>query len=413
MINRSVAFEVQNVTSHLGANSTVYFNACHPLNIAGCSKTSNAVALVKNGEQCEALSMYSEKASDGRTSWVFNVIDPIYSVARALKSMAAVRKFLQLKNVEAAVESIEQMNLSEIKEDFGDSKGLNIVGNNVNNTLPYNLNMVLNCNDKITQPQNMTAVFNSATGYTLSLEDNNACSFDAFSFWKKLGWGQYIVEGVIALFALVLCVAGIRMYKPTILSIGFLAGAAITYIFLNLFVENAVGQDWWFWVIIGISVLVGVLCGLLLFFLNKLAFATAGAFLGYVLGNFTYELVLHKLDGAGSPVYYYVCIVVMALIFGILSCWLQEIVIILATSIGGAYVSVRMVGTMAGKYPDESFIAQEIASGEYESMPLIVFVFLAVMAALAILGLVLQFKAKREINAKEEHKDRKDNYFRV
>jgi len=184
------------------------------------------------------------------------------------------------------------------------------------------------------------------------------------SFWDKLGWGQYIVQGVLAVFGLALCVAGIRFMKGTLFSIGFLAGGAACYVFMSLFVENAVGKDWWIWVQVGVSVLVGIILGFVLYKLQKFGVGAAGAFLGYVLGNFLYELVVHKLDSSGQPVWYYITIVVCVLIFAILAFWLTEMIYILATSFGGSYIAVRMVGTMAGKYPDESFVAQEIAAGE-------------------------------------------------
>merc|ERR1712119_259434 len=133
---------------------------------------------------------------------------------------------------------------------------------------------------------------------------------------------------------------------------------------MSLFVPNAVGQDWWMWGQIGISLVVGILVGVLLWKCHKFGSGVAGAFLGYVVGNFLYELVMHKLDGHGTPVWYYVTIVLCAIIFGILAYFLHEGIYIIATTVGGSYIAVRMVGTMAGKCPDETFVAQEIAAGE-------------------------------------------------
>ena len=409
MVKRSDPFKVENVTSHLGDNSTVYFNACHSIKVDGCTNTGNAVAIVKRGEECAPLSIWSEDKKNGRSAWSFEVTNPVNSLAAAFKSMASVRKLLTSRHVDAALESLEKINLESAK-DFGSSKGINIIANNTNSTtITQNLTINAVCNKDVKEPTKISATY-AAGLYTLSFEDNNACSFDAFSFWKKLGWGQYIVEGVIALFALVLCVAGIRIEKPALFSIGFFAGAAISYVFLSLFVENAVGKDWWFWVIIGVAVVIGIICGFLLFWLRKIGVAAAGAFLGYVLGNFLYTLVVYKLDGEGTPVWYYVTLVGCALICGILAFWLTDIIFILATSFGGAYISVRMVGTMLDKYPDESFIAQQIASGEIDNVSWTVYLFLGIMVALAILGLIVQCKAKKQLDDEKKHKERDETY---
>jgi len=407
MVKRSDPFKVENVTSHLGDNSTVFFNACHKITVEGCPNTGNAVAIVKRGEVCEPLSIWSEDASKGRSVWSFAVTDPVKSLAASFKSMASVKKFLTTGNVDAALESLEKVNLNS--QDFGSSKGINIIATNAGTTVTQNLIINAICNKDVKEPSNITATYTDGL-YTLSFEDNNACSFDVFSFWKKLGWGQYIVQGVIALFALVLCVAGIRIEKPALFSVGFLAGGVIAYVFLSLFLENAVGKDWWFWVIIAVSVVIGIVCGLLLFWLRKLGVAAAGAFLGYVIGNFLYTLVVYKLDGDGTPVWYYVTLIGCALICGILAFWLTETIFILATSFGGAYISVRMVGTMLGKYPDESFIAQQIASGEIENVSWTVYLFLGIMVALAILGLIVQCRAKAELDKEKDTKKKEEKY---
>jgi len=81
-------------------------------------------------------------------------------------------------------------------------------------------------------------------------------------------------------------------------------------------------------------------------------------------------------------------------------------ILILATGIGGAYFSVKMVGIMVGNYPDESFIAQEIAAGEFDSMPYQVYIYLAFMVVLSIAGITTQFCLKK----RDSEKKNKDGY---
>ena len=69
-----------------------------------------------------------------------------------------------------------------------------------------------------------------------------------------------------------------------------------------------------------------------------------------------------------------------------------------------------MVGTMLDKYPDESFIAQQIASGEIDNVSWTVYLFLGIMVALAILGLIVQCKAKKQLDDEKKHKERDETY---
>jgi hypothetical protein len=45
----------------------------------------------------------------------------------------------------------------------------------------------------------------------------------------------------------------------------------------------------------------------------------------------------------------------------------------LAFAVGGAYLGVKLIGTMIGNYPDETMIAQRIAAGEFEGVRLFLF----------------------------------------
>lgn len=144
---------------------------------------------------------------------------------------------------------------------------------------------------------------------------------------------------------------------------------------------------------------------------EKLSFAVAGAVLGYTIGSILYNLVIFKLDGSGTPIWFYVTIVILAIAFAIISFWLHDFVLILATAIGGAYLSVRLLATMIGNYPDESIIAQEIAAGKFEGMPWYVYVYLAFMVILGISGVVTQCILKKKYPAKTKNVEHSNNHY--
>jgi len=132
--------------------------------------------------------------------------------------------------------------------------------------------------------------------------------------------------------------------------------------------------------------------------------------LGYVVGTLLYDLFIHKFDN-DSAVWYYVTVIVLAVIMAIVALWLHDHIIILATSIVGAYASVKMVGEMTGRFPDEVTVAQRIAAGELDGMPWEVYLFLSIMVVLAIVGLVLQCWLKAKYPTDKKKQKEKDNEY--
>jgi uncharacterized membrane protein YidH (DUF202 family) len=121
-----------------------------------------------------------------------------------------------------------------------------------------------------------------------------------------------------------MCFFGLKFHKPSLAIIGFLTGALATYIFLNLFSTVDSENDWYMWVVIGVSVLLGIAFAVLLVVVEKVSLFASGAFLGYVGGAELYNLVLFRLDGTGTPVWLYVSIVVLMIVGGLLAIWLHE-----------------------------------------------------------------------------------------
>jgi len=277
--------------------------------------------------------------------------------------------------------------------DLGDKKGVQITAQNIPSGLyNYNFQMNLNCNKDATDITNLVANWDSASSsYVVSFTNKNNCSFDVFSFWNKLGWAQYIIEGVGAVLCIAMCFFGIKMYKPSLGLIGFFAGGLTCYVLLSMFWTADVDQDWYMWTVIGISIVAAILCCVLLICVEKLAFAASGALLGYVIGNFLYDLFLHKMDsGSGVPIVYYVSVILLAVIGAIVSMWLHDHILILALAIGGSYFGVKLIGTMIGNFPEETTIAADIEAGKFDSIPWEVYLYLAIIVVLAIAGIITQ-----------------------
>jgi len=132
--------------------------------------------------------------------------------------------------------------------------------------------------------------------------------------------------------------------------------------------------------------------------------------LGYVLGTLLYDLFIHKFDNESS-VWYYVTVIVLAIIMAIVALWLHDHIIMLATSIVGSYACIRMIGEMTGKFPDETTVVQRIAAGDLDGMPWEVYLFMAAMVVLAIVGLIIQCWLKSKYPTDKKKQQEKDNEY--
>merc|ERR1712224_983281 len=125
--------------------------------------------------------------------------------------------------------------------------------------------------------------------------------------------------------------------KPAIVIIGFVGGAGVCYVFLNLFSTVNADNDWYMWVVLGVSVLLGIICAVLLYVFQKVGFFAAGALAGYIGGIELYGLIFVHFDiggvgDNGSKIWFFLIIIALAIVGGILAVWLQDWMLIFATA---------------------------------------------------------------------------------
>ena len=102
------------------------------------------------------------------------------------------------------------------------------------------------------------------------------------------------------------------------------------------------------------SLLAGIGVACMFHFMKKVALFGAGAFLGAILGQFLYNLIIYKLDElCGGAYFYWITLVILAIVCALLTVRLRSAVWICVTSISGAYLAVKSAGKLFGHYPDE------------------------------------------------------------
>jgi apolipoprotein N-acyltransferase len=92
--------------------------------------------------------------------------------------------------------------------------------------------------------------------------------------------------------------------------------------------------------------------------------------------------------------------IVFCLLLGILSYRMYNHIIILSTSLTGAYMIIRPISWIFGGFPNEFMLADQIRAGELPTLPSIFFLYFTLILILMIIGVIYQFLQLRREQAK-------------
>lgn len=210
---------------------------------------------------------------------------------------------------------------------------------------------------------------------------------------------------------LAICLAGYRLFRPTVFACGFVVGG----VFLAGVAEAAFKNHTWMatasWVAFFLG---GLALGSLVIYLYSAGIFLGGAAAGVMLA-FTLNTSLGPKLYPENPD---VVLVIMAVIFGIaagvLALKLERPVLIVATAFVGAEMFIAGVGYFAGKYPngtdfDEFRTKAEDDSGDHwvYEIPGAWWAYVGGAIALFVLGMVVQFKKTAHGQDHSKHRAQK------
>lgn len=152
---------------------------------------------------------------------------------------------------------------------------------------------------------------------------------------------------IFILVGLFVCFLGRVLFKPILFIAGIFLGVGLTWLICYATFLDDNDKQWVFWLVLAISLIIGLLIGFLLFKLAKVgAFLIAG-WGGFSLGLLTYNAFMYKVD---SQAFFWCWIIGCALVAGILACCLFEHILILSTSLSGSFLVINGIGLVAGGY---------------------------------------------------------------
>jgi Domain of unknown function (DUF4203) len=197
---------------------------------------------------------------------------------------------------------------------------------------------------------------------------------------------------------IVLIVAGIylgilgkKQFKVSVCMIGGIAFALLSSLFLFTVFLDRNSSTASGWIIMGVSAFLSIFVGLTLAYFFRVGAAVAAGWGGVVLGLILYNSFVYKIDNS-KKIAFWIFIVSMGLIFGGLAFCIFWHIIVVATSLAGAYAVVRGISLYAGGFPGELEIVDLIKSGKFTGMPGSFYGYMAGFIVLTIVFSVIQFK---------------------
>lgn len=265
-----------------------------------------------------------------------------------------------------------------------------------NNTMNYTTYLMIQCDPTAagtTLANN--AVSPSSCVNTILMKSVYACPlFNVYSFWNAIISNKYIVGVALIIFGIFFSFLGIKFIEVTEYIAGVLATWFVVCFLLFSYLQITYTSVS-FWVIIVCTLLAGLLVGYFIAKVKVIPVVILGGFLGYLLGNFTYQFLLKYINSNPQVVYWITLIVCIAALAAV-AWFFASHIMVLSTSFIGAYALIRGISLMAGGYPDERQVIDLIQNGETDQLKTMlngtVYAYLISMLVVAVAGAVIQYK---------------------
>lgn len=235
-----------------------------------------------------------------------------------------------------------------------------------------------------------------------------------YTVWRLLEEHKILTSIILVSFGIVLLFLGERFEKITLCILSFLTVSIILFVVIFQYMPSGGNRDIIFWVTLVVSVILG---GLVSYLILQNVEAYTGILLGvsggYLLGTLIYSLFLIKITWHPNIINILTILVSMVIVFFISYVALNYILIIV-TSLIGAYCIMRTATFWFNHYPSESTLYDLLNKGEKEAYKELLdwyfFGYIAFWVILSVVGILVQCKIYNKIkNDKEETKKHGDD----
>ena len=207
---------------------------------------------------------------------------------------------------------------------------------------------------------------------------------------------------------LALVFAGRMLLKPAVCFAGFLSTVLLScFIFYAVYLEDTsdVADFWYF---LGGGALVGIGVGILLACCVRLGAAVLAGWGGVCGGLILYEAVIYRAEMVWL---FWTTIVICGLVAALLAFILMDEVVIVASTLLGAYAMVRGTACYAGHYYNEVTMADMAKEGLLDDIDPWYWMYVGGFFVMTILGLLVQCRHFKKEKAKKAAAEAKHPYM--
>lgn len=244
----------------------------------------------------------------------------------------------------------------------------------------------------------------------LFFETEAACpKFDFYQIWEFINKYNYIFAIILIAFGLFNCILGQKLSQYTSFILTLFV-VTILCMFLFQFILPSGCADWIIWVILVVGIILGCTAGYFVFIYHEKFMAfLVGGIAGFFLGEFLFNLFgsLIKVNPTLINILFVIICIIASII---LAYFIQEIIIIIATSFIGSYALIRGISLFAGHFPSEFTVIDLKAQGENEQLKKLLnwqfYVYLVFIVIACGLSIYVQYLIRKHTKeSKEETPD--------
>ncbi|KRX01942.1 hypothetical protein PPERSA_07587 [Pseudocohnilembus persalinus] len=270
----------------------------------------------------------------------------------------------------------------------------------------WQVRFIINCKKESDQDNSVYSSFNTTNvtikenTYIIEGESEYGCPVLQLSkIWEYLGEHKALFAVILVSVGILECFFGYKLLKPTLFIIGYATGFGILVAVLGEFIIGPDSNSVVVWVILIITIVFGALLGYLTMAAKRFGFMALGFWLGVVIAFLLNNAFLYKIDHDSVV---WITIIVLGCIFAFASCILHQHIVIISTSLVGAYAIIRPVGWVADGFPNEFTVVDQIRHGVLTEIPTEFYLFLALIILLAGIGMKYQYYTYYQDLAREQ-----------
>jgi len=181
--------------------------------------------------------------------------------------------------------------------------------------------------------------------------------------------------------------------------VGALAVTAILLIVLYSFILGPKVDKWLAWLIVSLSILVGLITGFILTKTERFYSVVMSAFAGYITGALIDIAVLYLI---GSKIVFWSVNLGLAALCAVAALRWHDVALILSTSLIGSFLTARGIALFAGGWTNEqNLIAQMLSSGVESTQPWF-YAYLSGILVLTTISSVIQLSRLNKIKERQK-----------